>query len=164
MVVNRAGVRARRTRSFRARFAIRKAACSASSRCSGPRPRKTSSARDVRILEFVSRKAVAILGNEYDSLTGLPNRLIFERRAQRALDRAAHGGAVCRHRQARDDQRSIRLEAGDEVIQRVGTLVQHAAGADALGQPPRRRPVRRGAAGDARPRSEASVAARSSPQ
>ena len=33
--------------------------------------------RDVRILEFVSRKAVGILGSQYDPLTGLINRLIF---------------------------------------------------------------------------------------
>jgi hypothetical protein len=38
--------------------------------------------RDVRILEFVSRKAVGILSSQYDPLTGLVNRLIFERRAQ----------------------------------------------------------------------------------
>ena len=45
--------------------------------------------RDVRILEFVGRKAVAILGSELDALTGLSNRVIFERRAQRSLDRDA---------------------------------------------------------------------------
>jgi hypothetical protein len=33
--------------------------------------------RDVRILEFVSRKAMAILDSEYDALTGLANRSTF---------------------------------------------------------------------------------------
>ena len=37
----------------------------------------------------MSRKAVAILDSELDSLTGLPNRLIFERRVQRELDAQA---------------------------------------------------------------------------
>jgi diguanylate cyclase (GGDEF)-like protein len=88
--------------------------------------------RDVRILEFVARKAVAILDSEYDALTGLPNRSIFERRAQRALDRAA----TCVLYADIDDLEAINeafgLSAGDEVIQRVGTLIQQAAGAEAL--------------------------------
>ncbi|HSC16946.1 MAG TPA: GGDEF domain-containing protein, partial [Gammaproteobacteria bacterium] len=88
--------------------------------------------RDVRILEFVGRKAVAILDSEYDALTGLPNRLIFERRAQRALDR---GGAALLYADI-DALEAINqafgLSAGDEVIQRVGALIKRAAGAAAL--------------------------------
>jgi diguanylate cyclase (GGDEF)-like protein len=88
--------------------------------------------RDVRILEFVGRKAVAILDSEYDALTGLPNRLIFERRAQRALDR---GGAWVLYADI-DELEAINeafgLSAGDEVIQRVGALIQRAVGPEAL--------------------------------
>src|SRR5215471_11260175 len=50
--------------------------------------------RDVRILEFVSRKAVGILSSQYDPLTGLVNRLIFERRAQKCLDAKTTGAAA----------------------------------------------------------------------
>ena len=41
--------------------------------------------RDVRILEFMSRKAVSILNSQHDSLTGLANPVVFERRAREAL-------------------------------------------------------------------------------
>lgn len=88
--------------------------------------------RDVRILEFVGRKAVAILVSEYDALTGLPNRCIFERRAQRALDRGATALLyVDIDRLAAINER-FGLCAGDEVIQRVGGLVQRAVGDDVL--------------------------------
>ena len=88
--------------------------------------------RDVRILEFVGRKAVAILDSEYDALTGLPNRAIFERRAQRALDRAATAMLYVDVDELEAINGAFGLSAGDEVIQRVGTLVQQAAGPDAL--------------------------------
>jgi len=88
--------------------------------------------RDVRILEFVGRKAIAILDSEYDPLTGLPNRLIFERRAQRALDRTAAAVLYADIDGLEAINGAFGLSAGDEVIQRVGTLVQRAAGAEAL--------------------------------
>jgi diguanylate cyclase (GGDEF)-like protein len=88
--------------------------------------------RDVRILEFVSRKAVAILGSEYDGLTGLPNRLIFERRAQRGLDRAPAAVLYVDIDRVAAINEAFGLSAGDEVIQRVAGIVQRAAGADAL--------------------------------
>jgi diguanylate cyclase (GGDEF)-like protein len=88
--------------------------------------------RDVRILEFVSRKAVAILDSEYDALTGLPNRLIFERRAQRALDRGAASVLYADIDELEAINQAFGLSAGDEVIQRVGALIQRAAGAEAL--------------------------------
>ncbi len=88
--------------------------------------------RDIRILEFVSRKAVAILGNEYDSLTGLPNRSTFERRAQQALDRAETAVLYADIDALETINEAFGLSAGDEVIQRVGTLLQHAAGPNAL--------------------------------
>ncbi|HEX7237665.1 MAG TPA: diguanylate cyclase, partial [Gammaproteobacteria bacterium] len=88
--------------------------------------------RDVRILEFVGRKAVAVLDSEYDALTGLPNRLIFERRAQRALDRAAAAVLYADIDELEAINGAFGLSAGDEVIQRVGALIQSAAGANAL--------------------------------
>jgi diguanylate cyclase (GGDEF)-like protein len=88
--------------------------------------------RDVRILEFVGRRAVAILGSEYDALTGLPNRLIFERRAQRALDRGAAALLYVDIDKLATINEAFGLSAGDEVIQRVGGLIQRAAGAEAL--------------------------------
>ncbi len=88
--------------------------------------------RDVRILEFVGRKAVAILGSEYDALTGLPNRFIFERRAQRALDRTATAMLYVDIDELAAINEAFGLSAGDEVIQRVGGLIRDAAGADAL--------------------------------
>jgi diguanylate cyclase (GGDEF)-like protein len=88
--------------------------------------------RDVRILEFVGRKALAILDSEYDALTGLPNRLIFERRAQRALDRGAASVLYADIDELEAVNAAFGLSAGDEVIQRVGALIQRAAGADAL--------------------------------
>ena len=88
--------------------------------------------RDVRILEFVGRKAVAILDSEYDALTGLPNRLIFERRAQRALDRGAASVLYADIDALEAINQAFGLSAGDEVIQRVGALIQRAAGSEAL--------------------------------
>jgi diguanylate cyclase (GGDEF)-like protein len=88
--------------------------------------------RDVRILEFVARKAVAILDSEYDALTGLPNRATFERRAQRALDRAATAVLYADIDDLETINEAFGLSAGDEVIQRVGTLLQQAAGAEAM--------------------------------
>jgi diguanylate cyclase (GGDEF)-like protein len=88
--------------------------------------------RDVRILEFVGRKAVAILGSEYDPLTGLPNRSTFERHAQRALDRCAAAVLYVDIDELEAVNEAFGFHAGDEVIQRVATLVQQAAGADVL--------------------------------
>ena len=88
--------------------------------------------RDVRILEFVGRKALAILDSEYDALTGLPNRLIFERRAQRALDRAAASVLYADIDELEAINSAFGLSAGDEVIQRVAALIQREAGGDAL--------------------------------
>ena len=93
--------------------------------------------RDVRILEFVGRKAVSILESDHDSLTGLTNRLIFERRAQKILDQAGghDDGAALLYididRIAAINE-TFGLSAGDEVIQRVGELARMAAGASGL--------------------------------
>jgi diguanylate cyclase (GGDEF)-like protein len=88
--------------------------------------------RDVRILEFVGRKAIAILDSEYDAVTGLPNRLIFERRAQRAIDRGAASVLYVDIDELEAINEAFGLSAGDEVIQRVGALIQRAVGSEAL--------------------------------
>ena len=90
--------------------------------------------RDVRILEFVSRKAVGILSSQYDPLTGLINRLIFERRAQKQLDADTGGGALLYIDVDRLQtiNEAFGFQAGDEVIQRIGDVVRHCAGTDGL--------------------------------
>ena len=90
--------------------------------------------RDVRILEFVSRKAVGILSSQYDPLTGLINRLIFERRAQKQLD-AADGSTALLYvdiDRLQTINEAFGFQAGDEVIQRIGEVVRRSAGADGL--------------------------------
>jgi diguanylate cyclase (GGDEF)-like protein len=90
--------------------------------------------RDVRILEFVSRKAVGILNSQYDPLTGLVNRLIFERRAQRQLDdpSAAHALLYVDIDRLQTINEAFGFNAGDEVIQRVAEVVRRSAGVDGL--------------------------------
>jgi diguanylate cyclase (GGDEF)-like protein len=90
--------------------------------------------RDVRILEFVSRKAIGILSSEYDSLTGLSNRLIFERRAQRELDTdaTAHALLYVDIDKLQTINETFGFHAGDEVIQRIGDVVRRFAGAEGL--------------------------------
>ena len=89
---------------------------------------------DIRILEFVSRKAVAILGSQYDALTGLVNRLIFERRVQSLLDSGSESHVLL---YADIDRlhlinEAFGFHAGDEVIQRVADVIRRIAGAAAL--------------------------------
>jgi diguanylate cyclase (GGDEF)-like protein len=90
--------------------------------------------RDIRILEFMSRKTVAILASQYDGLTGLVNRLIFERRAQSTLDA---GGDVHALLYADIDHleainAAFGFQAGDEVIQRVADMLRRACGPSGL--------------------------------
>lgn len=91
--------------------------------------------KDVRILEFVSRKAIAILSSQYDQLTGLPNRLIFERRMQASLDRTPGGAGDALLYLDIDKLQAVNeafgFQAGDEVIQRVAEVVKLAVGPDA---------------------------------
>jgi len=91
--------------------------------------------RDIRILEFVSRKTVSVLRSQHDGLTGLINRLIFERRVRARLD----ASATDRHALLYVDidkleaiNQAFGLHAGDEVIQRVAEVVSRAAGENAL--------------------------------
>jgi diguanylate cyclase (GGDEF)-like protein len=91
--------------------------------------------RDVRILEFVSRKAVGILGSQYDALTGLVNRLIFERRAQKQLDSespAGHSLLYVDIDKLQTINEAFGFQAGDEVIQRVAEVVRSHAGQENL--------------------------------
>lgn len=88
--------------------------------------------RDVRILEFVGRRTVVILQSEYDALTGLTNRFIFERRAQRSLDAGPAGVLYVDIDKIATINEAFGLSAGDEVIRLVGGLVQQAAGPNAL--------------------------------
>jgi Amt family ammonium transporter len=91
--------------------------------------------RDVRILEFVSRKAVGILNSQYDSLTGLVNRLIFERRVQTSLDAPPVPGHALLYIDIDKLQlinEAFGFHAGDEVIQRVGDVVRRAVGPDGV--------------------------------
>jgi diguanylate cyclase (GGDEF)-like protein len=87
--------------------------------------------RDIRILEFVSRKAVSILNSQHDALTGLVNRLIFERRVQTLLDSASGEGHALLYIDI-DKLESINqafgFHAGDEVTQRVGDVIRRVAG------------------------------------
>ena len=90
--------------------------------------------RDIRILEFISRKAVAVLASQYDPLTGLVNRVIFERRLQSLLDAGAEGHALLYadidHLETINE--AFGFHAGDEVIQRVADVMRRAGGPAAL--------------------------------
>jgi diguanylate cyclase (GGDEF)-like protein len=90
--------------------------------------------KDIRILEFISRKAVAILASQYDPLTGLVNRLIFERRVQALLDNGTEGYGLLYadidHLETINE--AFGFHAGDEVIQRVADVIRRAVGPAAL--------------------------------
>lgn len=90
---------------------------------------------DVSILELMSRKAVNLLSNRYDSLTGLLNRYAFEHDAREMLEN-----------QDGDEQTEAALlyididglnvvngafgfHAGDEVIQRLAVVTKQGIGA-----------------------------------
>jgi diguanylate cyclase (GGDEF)-like protein len=90
--------------------------------------------RDIRILEFVSRKTVAILNSQHDSLTGLVNRLIFERRMQSLLDAgpAIHSLLYVDIDHLESINEAFGFQAGDEVIQRIADMIRRAAGAAAV--------------------------------
>jgi diguanylate cyclase (GGDEF)-like protein len=83
--------------------------------------------RDVRILEFMSRKAVSILNSQHDSLTGLPNPVVFARRVREALASGAKDGrpllyvSIDRLQLIND---AFGFEAGDEVIHRLAELIR----------------------------------------
>jgi diguanylate cyclase (GGDEF)-like protein len=91
--------------------------------------------RDVRILEYVSRKAIGILNSQHDALTGLVNPLIFERRVRKLLDmESPHAQAMLYldidRLQLIND--AFGFHAGDEVIQRLAELIRNRLGGDDL--------------------------------
>ncbi len=87
---------------------------------------------DVSILELMSRKAMSLLDNRYDSLTGLLNRYAFEHEAQAEL----------RESSANNTQEAALLyldidglnhvnsafgfHAGDEIIQRLAIVIKNS--------------------------------------
>lgn len=91
--------------------------------------------RDVRILEYMSRRAVGIMNSQHDPLTGLVNRTIFERRAQQVLD----GPRPKEHVLLYIDVDRLQLvndafgyQAGDEVIQRMSEVIRSQLASDDL--------------------------------
>lgn len=92
--------------------------------------------RDVRILEFVSRKVVGILASQHDSLTGLVNPLIFERRVQNLLDNSSGSGPQALLYIDIDKLQLVNeafgLHAGDEVIQRLAEVIRVTVGGTTL--------------------------------
>ncbi|HEY7672850.1 MAG TPA: EAL domain-containing protein [Gammaproteobacteria bacterium] len=90
--------------------------------------------RDVRILEFISRKAVGILNSQHDTLTGLANPVVFARRVREALASEAKDGrpllyiGIDRLEVIND---AFGFDAGDEVIHRLAELIRsRLSGAD----------------------------------
>ena len=83
--------------------------------------------RDVRILEFIARRAMAIIHNRHDSLTGLPNRLIFEARVQaefRAAPERPHALMYIDIDRLQAINEAFGYQSGDDVIQRLAEAVQ----------------------------------------
>lgn len=85
--------------------------------------------KEVRILEFIARRAVAILNSRHDSLTGLANRLIFENRVQSQLDarnKLRHALLYIDIDRLQAINEAFGYQAGDEVIQRLAEAAQQA--------------------------------------
>ena len=83
--------------------------------------------RDVRILEFIAKRVVAILNSRHDSLTGLPNKLIFEARVQSELRNAAdrpHALLYIDIDRLQAINEAFGYQSGDDVIQRLAEAVQ----------------------------------------
>ncbi len=84
--------------------------------------------RDVRILEYIARRAIAILRNRHDALTGLVNRAAFERRVQQQLSASpSEKWHAILHVDVDKLQRvneAFGYQSGDEVIKRLGEAVQ----------------------------------------
>lgn len=91
---------------------------------------------DVSILELMSRKAVNLLSNRYDSLTGLLNRFAFEHDAREMLERnGADGEAEAALLYLDIDGLNVvngafGFHAGDEIIQRLAVVVKQSVSED----------------------------------
>jgi diguanylate cyclase (GGDEF)-like protein len=88
--------------------------------------------RDVRILELMSRKAVTLLDNSYDSFTGLLNRPAFEREVQVHLDEpppeAGHGLLYIDIDKLHIVNNAFGFAAGDEIIRRFADVTRERLG------------------------------------
>ncbi len=89
---------------------------------------------DVSILELMSRKAVNLLNNRYDSLTGLLNRYAFEHDAREMLQSSSGDGQAEPALLYLDIDGlnvvngAFGFHAGDEVIQRLAVVTKQAVG------------------------------------
>jgi diguanylate cyclase (GGDEF)-like protein len=83
--------------------------------------------KDVRILEYIARRAIGILDSRHDALTGLANKYIFERRVQTALNRGAnddHSLLYIDIDRLQSINEAFGYQAGDEVIKRLAEAIQ----------------------------------------
>jgi len=82
--------------------------------------------REVRILEFIARRVAAILHSRHDSLTGLPNRLIFESRVQTELREesdSSHTLIYIDIDRLQAINEAFGYQSGDDVIQRLAEAI-----------------------------------------
>lgn len=94
--------------------------------------------RDVRVLEYIGRKAIGLLNSQHDPLTGLMNRLIFERQVRSVIETDPEPGAAGRAMLYIDVDRlqfindAFGFHAGDEVIERVAQLIRERVGREGI--------------------------------
>jgi len=83
--------------------------------------------KDVRILEFIAKRVVAIINSRHDALTGLPNKFIFESRVQAQLQAPSDQPLALMYIDI-DRLQSINeafgYQSGDDVIQRLAEAIQ----------------------------------------
>jgi diguanylate cyclase (GGDEF)-like protein len=94
---------------------------------------------DVVLVELMSRKAMDLLTNCYDALTGLMNRYAFEHEAQSVLDRADVNDSSALLYIDIDGLNVVNetfgFHAGDEVIQRLAVVIKsHTSSDDLIGR------------------------------
>jgi diguanylate cyclase (GGDEF)-like protein len=91
---------------------------------------------DVRILEFMSRKAVTILNSQHDALTGLANPTHFERGVQQRVQSGPAAAPFALLYLDIDGMQRINeafgFHSGDEVIQRIAELIRGALDGNGL--------------------------------
>lgn len=91
---------------------------------------------DVRILEFMSRKAVTILNSQHDVLTGLANPTHFERSVRQRVESGSDAAPFALLYLDIDGMQRINeafgFHSGDEVIQRVAELIRAALDGNGL--------------------------------
>jgi len=95
--------------------------------------------QDVVFVELMSRKAMELLTNRYDALTGLLNRFSFEREAQAILDKVDRGAGPGLLYVDIDGLNVVNetfgFHAGDEIIQRLAVVIKaNAAPEDLIGR------------------------------